>query len=105
MTFYHHVEEVCQVNYRYMKWFESDYLDSSSIVSSRSYSIYVRNLNQGVTTHVNPAGERMWSEGIYRGDRPGVDSGLRIALATEFFDFVRTIILTGQAENILFRYV
>lgn len=104
MTFFHHVEEVCQVDYRYMKWFESEYVDISSNISSRSYSIYVRNLEKGVRTHVNPAGDQMWRAGIYRGDPPGIDSGLRVALANDFFDFVENIILSGKAENLLFRY-
>ena len=104
MTFYHHVEEVCRVEYRYMKSFKHKYIDGNSVESLRSYSIYVRDLEKGVLTHVNPAGELMWSEGIYKGDRPGVKSGLRTACAMEFFELVRGVIDSGRAENLLFRY-
>ncbi len=104
MTFYHHVEEICKVNYRFMKYFTSDYIDVNGTKASKSYSIYVRDVEHGVLTHVNPVGEEMWNKGIYRGDRPGINSGLRTAFANDIFEFVESIIVSGRAEGLLFRY-
>jgi len=104
MTFYHHVEEVSRVDYRFTKQFSSEYTDVSGKTKLATYSIYVRNIEKGVLTHVNPAGEELWINGIYKGDRPGVGSGLRTACANEFFDYVKTIISSERAEGMLFRY-
>ena len=104
MTFYHHVEEICGVDYRYSKEFSGDYIDFVGNKFSAIYSIYVRKIEEGVLTYVNPAGESMWVNGISHGDRPGVDSGLRIASAREVFDFVQGVITSGRAEGMLFRY-
>lgn len=105
MTFYHHVEEILQVDYRSMKCFSCDYTDLSGSTKLASYSIYVRNIEKGILTYVNPSGEEMWINGIYRGDRAGVGSGLRTTSAQEFFDFVKTIINSGRAEGMLYRYI
>ena len=104
MTFYHHVEEVCKVPYRYEKEFSGLYENVDGITESKTFSIYVRDLDRGVQTHVNPAGEEMWNLGIYKGDRPGQNFGLRTASAVEVFDFVKDVIDSGNAENMLFRY-
>ena len=104
MTFYHHVEELSHVEYRFMKWFDVDYISKDLIRSSKSYSIYVRDIKKGVVTNVNPAGEQMWIEGIYKGDRPNIGSGLRIVNSNDFFEFVKNIITSGRAEGMLFSY-
>jgi len=104
MTFYHHVEEVCGVNYRYDKVFSGDYVDRNGSTELKDFSIYVRDIDKGVLTHVNPAGEGMWRTGIYKGDLPGEKSGLRTASAVDVFEYVKEIIDTGRAENMLFRY-
>ncbi len=104
MTFYHHVEEVCKVEYRYMKYFSSGYIDENGLSSIKEYSIFVRDINKGVLTHVNPAGEYMWEKGIYFGDRPKINTGLRTASAKDVFEFVKEIINSGKAEEMLFVY-
>ena len=50
MTFYHHVEEMMMVPYRYMKYFEADYIDSNGFKTKKTYSIYVRDLEKKVKT-------------------------------------------------------
>ena len=50
MTFHHHVEEMMLVDYRYMKYFEGDYIDSTGLKTKKSYSIYVRDLESKVET-------------------------------------------------------
>lgn len=104
MTFYHYVEEMHKVPYRYFKNFEGKYIDDSGVETTKTYQLYVRDIEKDVLTHVNPAGELMWKEGLYKGDRPLVDSGLRTIKARDMFQFVASLIESGQAENMLFRY-
>ena len=103
MTFYHHVEEVHKVEYRYFKKFTGNYVDKKLNEKSKTYSLFVRNLELGITTHVNPAGELLWKEGLYKGDKPFVKSGLRTIKSNQLFNFISHIIKTGKAENILYK--
>ena len=60
MTFYHHVEEILGVNYRYLKDFTFKYFDNfSNNLGLCNYSIYVRDLEAGVITNVDPMGEKL----------------------------------------------
>jgi aminoglycoside 3-N-acetyltransferase len=102
MTFYHHVEEMCQVNYRYFKEFTGQYIDATGVSSTRTYSIYVRDLERGVLTFLNPLGELLWQQGIYSGDRPNQGTGLRVTKAKEVFSFVSSIISENRALGHLY---
>ena len=103
MTFYHHVEEMHNVDYRYHKEFTGAYTDILGNTKSKTYSLFVRNIEKGVLTHVDPAGELMWEEGLYSGCRPNDGCGLRTISAQDMYTFVSDIIKTGKAENILYR--
>lgn len=102
MTYYHHVEEVKQVEYRYFKTFTSTYIDHAGNANKRSYMLYVRDIERGVRTDVNPAGELMWSAGLYSGYRPNVGPGLRVIDAQRMFDFVENLIDTNRALGTLY---
>ncbi|MCF7945121.1 MAG: AAC(3) family N-acetyltransferase [Spirochaetia bacterium] len=103
MTFYHHVEEMNEVDYRYHKEFSALYTDVFGITEKKTYSLFVRNLKKNVLTHVNPTGELLWEKGLYHGDRPNIGSGLRVIKANDMFDFVSNIITSGKAKNFLYR--
>ena len=103
MTFYHHVEEMHEVDYRYHKRFTADYTDEFGNTESRTYGLFVRNIEKGVLTHVNPAGELMWEKGLYSGHRPNEGSGLRVISARKMYDFVADLIMSGKAKNTLYR--
>lgn len=103
MTFYHHVEEMQEVDYRHHKVFNGSYTDSSGSTENRDYGLFVRNIEEGVLTHVNPAGELMWDEGLYSGSRPNEGSGLRVISAQDVYDFTSNIIKSNKAKNILYR--
>ncbi|MEE4195732.1 MAG: AAC(3) family N-acetyltransferase [Anaerolineae bacterium] len=103
MTFYHHVEEMHQVDYRYMKEFTADYTDWDGNTEERTYGLFVRNVEKGVLTHVNPCGELMWEAGLYSGCRPDQGCGMRVISANAMFDFVSDIIESGKARGILYR--
>ena len=104
MTFYHYVEEMLGVDYRYLKQFTGDYTDSSGERTERTYALFVRDLERGTITHVDPAGELMWQEGLYRGDRWNEGHGLRTIRSEDMFEFVAGIIGQGREEGLLVRF-
>ena len=103
MTFYHHVEEMDNVPYRYHKTFRGLYTDTSGKTEEREFGLFVRNLKMGVHTHVNPMGEYLWATGRYKGARPGKANGLRVIFARAIFDATQDIIRSGKAEGMLYR--
>ena len=92
MTFYHHVEEMEKIKYRYFKHFTAPYTDLSGATSTQTFSLFVRDIENGVKTDVNRMGELLWEKGAYSGDRPGVGSGLRVIRAQRLFDLTREVI-------------
>lgn len=103
MTFYHHVEEMLEVEYRHHKSFSGNYTDEAGNTESKKYGLFVRNIEKGVITHVDPAGELMWENGLYSGCRPNHGSGLRTIPAQSMYEFVSDIITSGKAKNTLYR--
>ena len=102
MTFYHHIEELNNVEWRYHKIFEGIYEDFENKKSKQKYSIFVRDLDKGIITHVNPAGELLWSEGLYQGSRPNAGSGLRVVNSNQMFEFISKLIIQKKALGVLY---
>jgi aminoglycoside N3'-acetyltransferase len=102
MTIYHHIEEVNTVDYRYHKSFTGTYIDYNGVASLQTYEVFVWDEVQGVITDVNRAGDLLWSQGLYTGDRPGVHSGLRTIKAQEMFHVVTQVIRAGKAREFLY---
>lgn len=103
MTYYHYIEEMNNVDYRYHKVFTGKYTDISNNTAIKQYGLFVRNIERNILTHVDPAGELMWKEGLYSGFKPKDGCGLRCVSAQNMFEFISQIILSGNAENILYR--
>lgn len=102
MTFYHYVEESNNVPYRYHKKFTGDYTGLDGVTSQKTYGLFVRDIEKGVFTNVDPMGEILWDKGLYIGFRPGTDCGLRVIKAKPLFDEVSKIINAGSAKGILY---
>jgi aminoglycoside 3-N-acetyltransferase len=102
MTFYHHVEEMKAIPYRYFKTFFGSYTDLDRTLSMQAYTLYVRDIAAGVLTHVNPCGEAMWRAGLYKGERPGTGAGLRVIDAKAMFSFVSEVIESDRAFGMLY---
>ena len=102
MTFYHHVEEMCQVPYRFYKNFSGYYQKVESTIEFRTYKLYVRNLAAGVITNVDRMGEILWREHLYKGNKPGLGNGMRTIHAKTLFARTRKEILEGRAINTLY---
>jgi aminoglycoside 3-N-acetyltransferase len=102
MTFYHYVEESKAVDYRFHKHFSGLYTDADGNAGQRTYGLFVRKIEQGVVTRVDPMGELLWQKGLYSGDRPGTGSGLRVIDARSLYEAVATVIEQGRARGLLY---
>jgi aminoglycoside 3-N-acetyltransferase len=102
MTFYHHIEEMHEVPYRFHKTFTGNYTDREGKTSERTYGLFVRRLEQGVLTHVNPMGEILWQKGLYHGERPKQGIGLRTISARAMYEEVSKVIREGRALGLLY---
>jgi aminoglycoside 3-N-acetyltransferase len=102
MTFYHYVEESMSVDYRFHKQFSGLYTDFEGNTRPRTYGLFVRKIEQGVVTRVDPMGEVLWRKGLYSGDRPGMGSGLRVIEARSLYQEVASVIEQGKAPGLLY---
>lgn len=102
MTFYHYVEEMEAVPYRYHKEFSGTYVDADGTSTERTFSLFVRDLERRVVTDVDRMGEELWRQGLYHGDRPGAGSGLRVIEAPALVDAVQAVIRAGRAVDYLY---
>jgi len=102
MTFYHYVEESMDAPYRYHKTFTGQYMDEDGIESTRTFGLFVRDIEKGVVTHVDPMGEILWEKGLYTGYRPKDGCGLRVISATKLFDEVARVLRDNRATGLLY---
>lgn len=102
ITFYHHVEEMMNVPYRYHKVFTGPYTDANGTTSQRSYSLFVRDLNKGILTDVNRMGDRLWSTGLYQGHRHDHETGFRSIRARDLYSATAEVISSGKALDFLY---
>lgn len=102
MTSYHYVEECNLVPYRYFKEFKGEYIDKKGIKSNKTYALFVRKIEEGITTDVDRAMDLLWKKGLYKGSKYDEDYGMRTILFTDFFKEIDTIIKEGNAINYLY---
>jgi len=102
MTFYHYIEETLNVPYRHHKVFTGQYIDENGHQSLRSFGLFVRNIEQGVHTHVDPMGQILWDKGLYSGSRPMEGCGLRVISAPAMFTEVADVINSDRAKGLLY---
>lgn len=103
MTFYHFVEEALSVPYRYHKQFSGSYTGRGGVTTDQAFGLFVRDIENGVKTHVDPMGEKLWQMGLYAGERPYQSTGLRTIAARSMFEATKQVIESGQAEKFLYR--
>jgi aminoglycoside 3-N-acetyltransferase len=102
MTFYHHIEEMHAVPYRFHKKFTGQYTDINGFTDERTYGLFVRDLDKGVLTDVDPMGEILWEKGLYHGQRPKQGIGLRTISCNAMYDTVSEVIRSGRALRLLY---
>jgi len=64
MTFFHHIEEMEGVDYRYMKAFTGEVTDWDGTTRIDTFTMLVRNIKKGVHTMVDPMGALMEDAGV-----------------------------------------
>tara|TARA_B100000767_G_scaffold32688_1_gene27924 strand:+ start:23984 stop:24766 length:783 start_codon:yes stop_codon:yes gene_type:complete len=102
MTFYHYVEEFMKVDYRYFKEFSGIYVDKNGSEKNKTYKLFVRDLERGIETRVNPMGELLWEKGIYKGFRHNEPNFFRTITAAELFSETVDIINNNLAIDYLY---
>jgi aminoglycoside 3-N-acetyltransferase len=104
MTFYHHVEEVLEVKYRFHKKISGSYTDFAGKEGIRDFDLFARYIEKDfeVSVNLDPMGEIAWQNGLYLGDRPKVGSGFRVVEATNLFRLTAEVISRGEAEGALY---
>lgn len=65
-TFFHHIEEMEGCTYRYLKEFTGTVTDETGKTYTETFSILVRDLDQGIVTNIKPIGEILINEGIIK---------------------------------------
>lgn len=85
-----------------LKIFSGTYVDQNGVESQRAYQLFVRDLERNVLTHVNPAGDMLWENGLYTGDKPKVGHGMRTVRARDMYTFTKGLIDGGKAYGNLY---
>jgi aminoglycoside 3-N-acetyltransferase len=86
MTFFHHVEEMEGVDYRYMKAFTGQVTDWDGATREGTFTMLVRDLEKGVITEVNPMGARMEAAGVISSHQVGA-ADVKIMNANDVYAF------------------
>ena len=102
MTFYHYVEEQLDAEYRYHRTFTGKYTDENGSKSTRTFGLFVRDVERGVVTHVDPMGEVLWEKGLYTGYRPNEGCGLRVISAPALYGEVARVLRENTAKGLLY---
>jgi aminoglycoside 3-N-acetyltransferase len=99
-TFVHFVEEQTGgIPYRYQKYFTADYIDEDGVLSRRTYSMLVRDLDMDVRMAINPFEEPFLSAGaMTRKKINAVD--FRMVDMRASFDIIQDDILNNRSRKI-----
>ncbi len=98
----HYIEEMNRMDIRHHKIFTGKYIDADGITTTRTYQIFIRDLEQGVITNGNPMRELLWKHELYKGNRPKVNSGVRVISVREAFKFETELIAVGKGKGLLY---
>ncbi|MBE9524768.1 MAG: AAC(3) family N-acetyltransferase [Chloroflexi bacterium] len=86
MTFFHHVEEMEGVDYRYMKAFTGMITDENGKTYEDTFTMLVRDVENGVITEVDPMGELMEKMGVVSVYQIGA-AKVKLMKANQVYDF------------------
>lgn len=86
MTFFHHVEQMEGVDYRFLKQFTGEVTDWDGTTKTDTFEMLVRDIDKGVITEVDPMGELMEKEGIIKVSRIG-EAAVKLMKASEVYAF------------------
>ena len=86
MTFFHHVEELEGVDYRYLKTFTGLVTDKDGKTYEDSFQMLVRDIEQGVETMVDPMGNLAEERGVIK-DRKIGQADVKLMKANDIYEF------------------
>jgi aminoglycoside 3-N-acetyltransferase len=86
MTFFHHIEQMEGVDYRFLKQFTGEVTDENGNTYTDTFEMLVRDLDKGVMTMVNPMGALMEQAGIVKIRKIG-EADVKLMKANEVYGF------------------
>ncbi len=103
MTYYHHVEEILEVSYRYKKLFKFEIVDELKGISTmKEFSMYVRKIEDGVVTNVEPMGKLLEKMGLYKNKVYMDKISMRIIRIRDLVSETKKVINEGKALGMLY---
>lgn len=86
MTFFHHIEQMEGVDYRFLKQFTGQVTDENGNTYTDTFEMLVRDVDKGVRTMVDPMGTLMEKAGIVKIHKIGA-ADVKLMKANEVYDF------------------
>jgi aminoglycoside 3-N-acetyltransferase len=86
MTFFHHIEQMEGVDYRFLKQFTGEVTDWDGRTYTDTFEMLVRDIDKGVLTMVDPMGALMEKEGVIQSAQIG-DAAVKLMKANEVYTF------------------
>jgi len=86
MTFFHHIEQMEGVDYRFLKQFTGQVTDENGNTYTDTFEMLVRDIDKGVMTMVDPMGALMEEAGIIKIRKIG-DADVKLMKANEVYEF------------------
>jgi len=84
MTFFHHVEQMEGVDYRFIKEFTGEVTDETGRTYTDTFTMLVRNIDKGVLTEVDPMGAVLEKRGVVTIRRIG-DADVKLMNANDVY--------------------
>ena len=86
MTFFHHIEQMEGVEYRFLKQFTGEVTDENGNTYIDTFEMLVRDIDKGVMTMVDPMGALMEQAGIVKIRKIG-EAEVKLMKANEVYEF------------------
>jgi len=86
MTFFHHIEQMEGVDYRFLKQFTGEVTDEDGNTYTDTFEMLVRDIDKGVMTMVDPMGALMEQAGIVKIRKIG-EAEVKLMKANEVYEF------------------
>jgi aminoglycoside 3-N-acetyltransferase len=86
MTFFHHIEQMEGVDYRFLKQFTGQVTDWDGKTWTDTFEMLVRNIDKGVITEVDPMGALMEQAGVIKVGKIG-EAAVKLMKANEVYAF------------------
>ena len=86
MTFFHHIEQMEGVDYRFLKQFTGEVTDENGNTYTDTFEMLVREIDKGVMTMVDPMWALMEEAGVIQSAKIG-EADVKLMKANEVYEF------------------